>query len=147
MIDVYKSDLEGIGLGITTMNIADVGGHKRQGVEKDFLYIDLFKEQEEKRRAEVKIRELDSECQNIEGAKSRLHRKTNVVLLIQSKQPATQNQKLQVSKPKSKAEAQRIEMVRAKCETDIIVPNWSRTGKMIQQAPAKVANHPWTNVN
>ena len=35
------------------MNIADVGGHKRQGVEKDFLYIDLFKEQEEKRRAEV----------------------------------------------------------------------------------------------
>ena len=67
MIDVYKSDLEGIGLGITTMNIADVGGHKRQGVEEDFLYIDLFKEQEEKRRAEVKIRELDSECQNIEG--------------------------------------------------------------------------------
>ena len=59
-----------------------------------------------------------------------------MVLLIQSKQPATQNQKLQVSK----AEAQRIEMVRAKCETDIIVPNWDRTGKMIQQAPAKTAN-------
>ena len=37
MIDVYKSDLEGIGLGITTMNIADVGGHRRQGVEEDFL--------------------------------------------------------------------------------------------------------------
>ena len=63
-----------------------------------------------------------------------------MVLLIQSKQPATQNQKLQVSKPKSEAEAQRIEMVRAKCETDIIVPNWDRTGKMIQQAPAKTAN-------
>ncbi|MCS5609479.1 MAG: hypothetical protein NZ961_03645 [Candidatus Poribacteria bacterium] len=37
-----------------------------------------------------------------------------MVLLIQSKQHATQNQKLQVSKPKSEAEAQRIEMVRAK---------------------------------
>ena len=68
MIDVYKSDLEGIGLGITTMNITDVGGHRRQGVEEDFLCIGLLKEQEEKRRAEVKIRELDSECQNIEGA-------------------------------------------------------------------------------
>jgi hypothetical protein len=56
MIDVYKSDLEGIGLGITTMNITDVGGHRRQGVEEDFLYIGLLKEQKEKRRAEVKTR-------------------------------------------------------------------------------------------
>ena len=66
MIDVYKSDLEGIGLGITTMNITDVGGHRLQGVEEDFLCIYLLKEQKEKRRAEVKIRELDSEYQNIE---------------------------------------------------------------------------------
>ncbi len=56
MIDVYKSDLEGIGLGITTMNITDVGGHRRQGAEEDFLYIGLLKEQKEKRRAEVKTR-------------------------------------------------------------------------------------------
>ena len=66
MIDIYKSDLEGIGLGITTMNITDVGGHRLQGVEEDFLCIYLLKEQKEKRRTEVKIRELDSEYQNIE---------------------------------------------------------------------------------
>ena len=39
----------------------------RDSTQPQFIQFHLFKEQEEKRRAEVKIRELDSECQNIEG--------------------------------------------------------------------------------
>lgn len=93
-------------------------------MKKIFWCIYLLKEQKEKRRAEVKTRESDSECPNIEKeTKVKIAQETNVVLLTQSKQPATQNQKLQISKPKSIAEAQHIEMVRAKCETGIIVPN------------------------
>ena len=39
MIKVCKSDLEGIGLEITTMNIADVEDHRLDGVQEPDLYI------------------------------------------------------------------------------------------------------------
>ena len=43
MINVCKTDLENIGLEITTMNIADVDDHRLAGVEEPDLYIALLK--------------------------------------------------------------------------------------------------------
>ena len=43
MIKVCKSDLEEIGLEITTMNIADVDDHRLEGVNEPDLYIALLK--------------------------------------------------------------------------------------------------------
>ena len=90
MIKVCKSDLEGIGLEITTMNIADVDDHRLDGVDEPDLYIALLKriqtadaeaqsreaqanahaaakEQAEERRAEVSVRELQNEHQRIDA--------------------------------------------------------------------------------
>ena len=90
MIQICKSDLEGIGLEITTMNIADVDDHRLSGVEEKHLYIDLLKrvqttnadsqsreakanaessarEKEEQRRAEVEKIRLENERQNLEA--------------------------------------------------------------------------------
>ena len=57
MIDVYKSDLEGIGLGITTMNIADVGGHRLQGIEEDFCISTCLKNK--KKNVEPKLKSVN----------------------------------------------------------------------------------------
>jgi uncharacterized membrane protein YqiK len=43
MIRVCKADLEGIGLEITAMNIADVDDHRLEGVQDPELYIALLK--------------------------------------------------------------------------------------------------------
>ncbi len=79
MIRVAKSDLEEIGLVITTMNIADVDDHRLEGVDEPDLYIALLKrvqtanaetqsrrakaeamaiatEEQEARRADVEVR-------------------------------------------------------------------------------------------
>ena len=94
MIQTCKADLEGIGLEITTMNIADVEDHRLEGVKEPDLYIALLKriqtanaesqsreakataraaakEQEETRRAEVAIRSLENERQSIEAQTQR----------------------------------------------------------------------------
>ena len=57
MIDVYKSDLEGIGLGITTMNITDVGGHRLQGIEEDFCISTCLKNK--KKNVEPKLKSVN----------------------------------------------------------------------------------------
>ncbi len=90
MIKVCKSDLEEIGLEITTMNIADVDDHRLEGVDEPDLYIALLKrvqtvnaetqsrrakaealarakEEQETRRADVEVRELQNERQSIEA--------------------------------------------------------------------------------
>jgi len=90
MIQVCKADLEGIGLEITTMNIADVDDHRLDGVKEPDLYIALLKrvqtanaesqsreakavgqstskEEQEARRAEVAVRVLENERQRIEA--------------------------------------------------------------------------------
>ena len=135
MIKVCKSDLEGIGLEITTMNIADVEDHRLDGVKEPDLYIALLKriqtanaesqsreakamarasakEQEEERRAEVAIRALDNERQNIDARTK--------VLIAQERQrgalgmqEATKNAESEVAgvHAQIEAEKQRIEMV------------------------------------
>jgi hypothetical protein len=90
MIKVCKPDLEGIGLEITTMNIADVDDHRLEGVEEPDLYIALLKrvqtanaeaqsrrakaearaiatEEQESRRADVTVRDLENERQRIDA--------------------------------------------------------------------------------
>jgi uncharacterized membrane protein YqiK len=164
MIKVCKSDLEGIGLEITTMNIADVEDHRLDGVKEPDLYIALLKriqtanadsqsreakataratakEQEEARRAEVAIRALNNERENIEA-------KTKVQIAQERQrgalgvQEATRNAESEVAgvKAQIEAEKQRIEMVRAQLQANTIVPAQGAQEKMVQDAHAEAAS-------
>ncbi len=163
MIRVCKSDLEGIGLEITTMNIADVDDHRLEGVKEPDLYIALLKrvqtanaetqsreakamaratakEQEEERRAEVTVRELENERQNIEA-------QTKVQLAQERQrgavgvQEATRNAESEVAgvRAQIEAEKQRIEMVKARFQADTLVPAQAAKQKRIENALAEVA--------
>ncbi len=163
MIKVCKSDLEGIGLEITTMNIADVEDHRLEGVKEPDLYIALLKrvqtanalcqsreaqamaratakEQEEERRAEVAIRALENERQKIEA-------QTNVRVAQEKQrgavgvQEATRNAESEVAgvKAQIEAEKQRIEMIRAQLQAQVIVPAQAARQKRIEAARAEAA--------
>ncbi len=163
MIRVCKSDLEGIGLEITTMNIADVDDHRLEGVKEPDLYIALLKrvqtanaetqsreakamaratakEQEEERRAEVTVRELENERQNIEA-------QTKVQLAQERQrgaigvQQATRNAESEVAgvRAQIEAEKQRIEMVKAQLQANTLVPAQAARQKMVENALAEAA--------
>ncbi len=163
MIKVCKSDLEGIGLEITTMNIADVEDHRLDGVKEPDLYIALLKriqtanadsqsreakamaranakEQEEERRAEVAIRGLDNERQNIE-AKTKVQIAQEKQRGVLGVQEATRNAESEVAgvKAQIEAEKQRIEMVRAQLQANTIVPAQGARQKMVEDARAEAA--------
>ncbi len=163
MIKVCKSDLEGIGLEITTMNIADVDDHRLEGVEEPDLYIALLKriqtadaeaqsreaqanaraaakEQSEERRAEVSVRELENEHQRIDAEAKVKTAEENQRGAIDA-QEETRNADSEVAgiQAQIEAETQRIEMVRARCEADTIVPAAATKEKMIQEAEAQAA--------
>jgi hypothetical protein len=164
MIKVCKSDLEGIGLEITTMNIADVEDHRLEGVKEPDLYIALLKrvqtanalsqsreaqataratakEQEEERRAEVAIRALENERQKIEA-------QTNVRVAQEKQrgavggQEATRNAESELAGviAQIEAEKQRIEMVRAQLQANTIVPAQGARQKMVEDARAEAAS-------
>ena len=164
MIQICKSDLENIGLEITTMNIADVDDHRLPEVKEEDLYIDLLKrvqttnadsqsreakalaesaalEQEEQRRAEVETRKLENERQNLEAELK--------VKVAQEQQrgavgaaEALRNAESEVAGIESQieAETQRIGMVRAKCEAEVIIPAQAERDKAIEAAKAEAAN-------
>jgi hypothetical protein len=163
MIKVCKSDLEGIGLEITTMNIADVEDHRLEGVKEPDLYIALLKriqtanaesqsreakatarasakEQEEARRAEVAIRSLENERQQLEA-------QTKVRVAQENQRRAvgvresTSNAESQVAGVRAQVEAekQRIEMVRAQLEANTTVPAAAQRDKMIANAKGQAA--------
>ncbi len=163
MIRVCKSDLEGIGLEITTMNIADVDDHRLDGVKEPDLYIALLKrvqtanaetqsreakamaratakEQEEERRAEVTVRELENERQNIEA-------QTKVQLAQERQrgaigvQQATRNAESEVAgvRAQIEAEKQRIEMVKAQLQANTLVPTEAARQKTVENALAEAA--------
>jgi hypothetical protein len=146
MIRVCKVDLEGIGLEITTMNIADVDDHRLDGVADTELYIALLKrvqaanastqsreaqalaraaakEAAEARRAEVAVREL-------ENARESLLSQTRVNVATQRQraaigvQKASRDAEAQVAGIQAQiaAEQQRIEMLRAKFTAEILIP-------------------------
>jgi regulator of protease activity HflC (stomatin/prohibitin superfamily) len=164
MIQVCKSDLEGIGLEITTMNIADVDDHRLEGVEEPDLYIALLKrvqtanaeaqsrqaqanarasakEQEEERRSEVAVRELENEYQRIE-AETKVKTAQEIQRGAIDAQQETRHAESEVVgiQAQIEAEKQQIEMVRARSEADIIVPATATKEKMIQEAEAQTAN-------
>lgn len=163
MIKVCKSDLEGIGLEITTMNIADVDDHRLDGVEEPDLYIALLKrvqtanaesqsreaqaearasskEEQESRRAEVTVQELRNE-------RTRLEAETQVRVTEEKQrgvvdaQEAARNAESEVAgvQAQIEAEKQRIEMVRAQLEANMIVPAQATKQKMVENAMAQVA--------
>ena len=163
MIKVCKSDLEGIGLEITTMNIADVDDHRLEGVYEPDLYIALLKriqtadadaqsreaqanahaaakEQAEERRAEVAVRELQNEHQQIE-AEAKVKTAEEDQRGAVNTQEETLNAESEVSgiQAQIEAEKQRIEMVRARCRANTIVPAAATNEKMIQEAEAEAA--------
>ncbi len=163
MIKVCKSDLEGIGLEITTMNIADVEDHRLDGVKEPDLYIALLKrvqtanaqsqsreaqataratakEQEEERRAEVAIRALENERQKIEAqtnVRAAQERQRGAV----GQQEATRNAESEVAGvvAQIEAEKQRIEMVKAQFQANMIVPAQAAKQKRIEEARAEAA--------
>ena len=163
MIKVCKSDLEGIGLEITTMNIADVDDHRLDGVDEPDLYIALLKriqtadaeaqsreaqanahaaakEQAEERRAEVSVRELQNEHQRI-NAEAKVKTAEENQRGAVNAQEETRNAESEVAgiQAQIEAEKQRIEMVRARCQADTIVPAAAAKEKMIQEAEAEAA--------
>jgi regulator of protease activity HflC (stomatin/prohibitin superfamily) len=163
MIRVCKSDLEGIGLEITAMNIADVDDHRLEGVGEPELYIALLKriqsanaetqsreaqalaratakEQSEARRAEVAIRQAQNEIENIRA-------QTRVAVAQQKQsaaigtQEAMRDAEAQVAGIRAQidAEQRRIEMLRAKYEAEIITPARAEKDRMAQDAQAEAA--------
>ncbi len=163
MIKVCKSDLEGIGLEITTMNIADVDDHRLNGVEEPDLYIALLKriqtanaesqsreaqaearaaskEEQESRRAEVTVQDLRNEKSRLE-AETRVRVSEEEQRGVVDAQEAARNAESEVAgvQAQIEAEKQRIEMVRAQLEANMIVPAQATKQKMVENAMAQVA--------
>jgi flotillin len=163
MINVCKSDLENIGLEITTMNIADVDDNRLEGVDDPDLYIALLKrvqsanaqtkarvakadaraaavEQEEARRAEIEVRGLENEYE-------RLVAETRVKVAEENQrrtvgvQQATQDGKARVAGLKSEIEAEKqsIEMLAHKYEAEIETPARGQKEKAVLDAKARAA--------
>jgi uncharacterized membrane protein YqiK len=164
MIKVCKPDLEGIGLEITTMNIADVDDHRLEGVEEPDLYIALLKrvqtanaeaqsrrakaearaiatEEQESRRADVTVRDLENERQRID-AETRVRLAEERQRGTVGVQEATRNAESEVAGvlAQIEAEKERIEMVRARLEANIIVPAQATQEKLVEDAKAQSAS-------
>lgn len=165
MIKVCKGDLEGIGLEITAMNIADVEDHRLDGVGEDQqLYIALLKrvqaadadtqsrqaqagaraastEAGEARRAEVTIR-------NLENQREQLLAETRLAVAQEKQRAAVELQKavrdaearVAGIKADVEAERERIEMVRARYHAEMFVPAEAEQRRLILSAQAEVAS-------
>ena len=158
MIRVCKVDLEGIGLEITAMNIADVDDHRLEGVREPELYIALLKriqsanaeaqsraaqaqaraaskEETETRRAEVAVREASN-------AKESLLAHTRVEVAQQGQRSAIGVQRAERDavakvagiKAQIGAEKQRIEMLRERYRAEILIPADAERERMALQA-------------
>jgi len=158
MINVCKSDLENIGLEITTMNIADVDDHRLHGVDEPDLYIALLKrvqtanaetkarkaraeadaESQEasiSRRAEVQVRNLENEYQQLyaqtqlELSEERQREKLGIEKAERNAQAEIAGLKAQI-----KAEKERIETMKQRYEAEIITPANTQRQQKINQA-------------
>ncbi|MAG13270.1 MAG: hypothetical protein CMN78_01605 [Spirochaetales bacterium] len=163
MINVCKSDLENIGLEITTMNIADVDDHRLDGVDEPDLYIALLKrvqsanaqtkarvaqadakaaavEQEEGRRAEVEVRRLENDYANLE-AETRVNVQEENQRRVVGVKQAEENGRARVAGLKAEIEAQKqlSEMLEKKFEADIATPALAQKDKMISEAKAQAS--------
>lgn len=160
MINVCKSDLENIGLEITTMNIADVDDNRLVGVDEPDLYIALLKrvqtanaetkarvaqaeakassvEQQEKRRAEIEVRALENEYERL-VAETRVNTKEETQRQTVGVKQAEQDGMARVGglKAEIEAETQGIQMLEKKHEAEIVTPAKAEQEKMILEAKA-----------
>lgn len=159
MIRVCKTDLEGIGLEITAMNIADVDDHRLEGIAPDAeLYIALLKriqsanaetqsreaqaasraiakEESEARRAEVAVRQMENERENI-AAQTRVKAATERQRSAIGVQKATRDAEAQSAgiHAQIEAETQRIEMLRVQYEAEMLVPAQAEQERLILEA-------------
>ncbi len=163
MINVCKTDLENIGLEITTMNIADVDDHRLEGVTEKDLYIALLKrvqtasaetrarqaraeataasvEQQEARRAEVQVRGRENELENLK-AETRVKVQTENQRKTIGVEQAMRDAEAKVAgiKRQIEAEKQGIEMLTKKFDAEIVTPAHAENERMILDAGAKAA--------
>lgn len=163
MIRVCKADLEGIGLEITAMNIADVDDHRLEGVAEPELYIALLKriqtanaetqsreaqalarataiEEREVRRADVAVRESENERESL-LAQTRVRVATERQRSAVGVQKATRDAAARVVGIQAQidAETQRIEMLRAKYDAEMLIPAEAEKSRRILVARAQMA--------
>ncbi len=163
MIRVCKVDLEGIGLEITTMNIADVDDHRLEGVEDPDLYIALLKriqaanaetqsreaqalaqaastEATEARRAEVAVRECENSRESL-LSETRVNVATERQRSAIGVQKATRDAEAQVVGIEAQiaAEEQQIEMLRAKYDATILTPAEAEGERLVLDAQRQAA--------
>jgi hypothetical protein len=161
MINVCKSDLENIGLEITTMNIADVDDHRLAGVDEPDLYIALLKrvqstnaetrarkakaealakskEAEEARRADIEVRKLENEYEELMAStnyrvkEEKQKEKVGIEQVVRNSQAKIAGLKAEIE-----AEKQRTEMNRKKYEAEIITPAKTEQERMAMEARQK----------
>lgn len=163
MIQVCKSDLEGIGLEITTMNIADVDDHRFEGVKEPDLYIALLKrvqtanaetqsrvakanaraeatDQEQTRRAEVEVRKAENERQQLEATTNLrvAQERQRAAVGVEQAQRGAEAQVAGILQ-QIEAEKQGIAMLGAKYQAEIITPAAAQKEKQILAAQAEAA--------
>ncbi len=163
MINVCKADLENIGLGITTMNIADVDDHRLPGVVEPDLYIALLKrvqsvaaetnarqaqaearaasaEQSEERRAETEVKTLENELERLR-AETRVRVKEATQRMMVGVEEASRGANARVAGIRREIEAERrkIEMLERKFKAEIVTPAIAKKEKMILDAKAQAA--------
>lgn len=163
MIAICKHDLEGIGLEITSMNIADVDDHRLKGVDDPELYIALLrriqettaqcesqkahalasaaaKEAAENNRAQVTVRQAENERQQLE-AETRVqiqqHRQREAVGVEQAERSA--KAEMAGITAQIEAEKTRIEMLKARFEADIIVPAQAESQRLVLEAQRRAS--------
>ncbi len=163
MIRVCKADLEGIGLEITSMNIADVEDHRLEGVADQQLYIALLKriqaanaetqsreaqataratatEAQESRRAEVSIRAFENERESL-LAETLVKVATEQQRAAVGQQQAARDAEARVAgiKAQVEAERERIEMLHAKLNAELIIPALAEKERTVLAARAEAA--------
>lgn len=163
MIRVCKVDLEGIGLEITAMNIADVDDHRLKGVREPELYIALLKriqsanaesqsraaqaqaraaskEESETRRAEVAVRSAENDKESL-IAETRVKVAQEIQRSAIGVRRAERDAQAKVVGIKAQigAEQQRIEMLRERYRAEILVPADAEKERMTLQAKAEAA--------
>lgn len=163
MINVCKTDLENIGIEITTMNIADVEDHRLKGVQEPDLYIALLKriqttnaetqarvakanadaaafEQQENRRAEVEVRQFENMYQNL-TAETRVKVATEEQRKAIGVQKAFSEAQAKVAGIKAGIEAEKrgIEMLEKKYEAEIITPAQAEQERLIIESKTESA--------
>jgi hypothetical protein len=163
MIRVCKTDLEGIGLEITAMNIADVEDHRLDGVAEPELYIALLKriqaanaetqareaqalstaaskEASEGQRAEVMVRKFNNEREAL-SAQIRVSIASEKQRAAIGVEKANRDAEAKVAgiKAQIEAEKRKVEMLQAKFRAEMIVPIQAEKEKTILQAKTHAA--------